>query len=374
MRQATNGEKLRNLYLEQGFATRAEFARKLQGDRASPTAASWERMLKRWEKGTGMDESQRTRVAEALNISPAELIDHTSPESRRQYITECITLKNKREEELFGQSIPIYESLFPEDERDSIDDIREWIKESRDAEEKNEPEGDPWRDVYYVFHNHKEVIGMAFFTAHLHFLWVFGGYWGIAEGKTGEGRERVFLEAIEAHLKKKVLPGLKAIVFEIAWVDIDYLQAVVDRGEPYEENLADALEAVERLRLFQRSKESLPVVSNKRPFPYFQPALEEPFNYEKPMILMVRKQRGILWKDIGLEGLLTFIYDYVYHDAFAPEIGAIQKEGFEANLASVSSCVKSAAQQEWNFAPLQMPKGIERVRRIVQPRNKEKAP
>lgn len=188
------------------------------------------------------------------------------------------------------------------------------------------------------------------------FPWVFGGYWCIDPLARGDNLDHEFLNKIEAHLQK-VVRDLKGIVFEIAWIDMDYLKDVIAQGESFRADdmpkLLDNVRALERLLLFQ-NRDALPVLveTNDHPFPYVQPPLEPPFDYEKQMILMVRKHKDILLQDIELDELLTFIYDHVYHDAFDPKIGKIHEKGFEAHLADITSRVRNASKAGWHIHSL----------------------
>ena len=259
-----------------------------------------------------------------------------------------ITEVDGDEGRLFWESVKVYEALFPEEERDSPENIAQWIRDGRFAQLK----ALPYREIYAVLHKGETPIGIAYLTAYLDYHWAFGNYLGVLSCHRHDRTTERFLHAIRAHLQE-LDPQTKGFVFEVEPINWDCLARATDRGEisgsDEEEKIKTSLRRLRRLNLYQQSNCRALLRANHSPLLLKTPALDGSMDRarEGEFIVMLH-QLGT--PRINLSDLLDFLYDGLYGDAFCT--GTVKYEGYDRYLANLRRKVERAARPSWQLGEI----------------------
>ena len=301
----------------------------------------------------------------SFNFKTSSLLD--SIEDLVDYITpKVIFITDTQGEQgtLLHSSFNCYIELFPDEtERDDPADIMTWIDEAQKAELTN----DPWREIYAVFHVAEFAIGMAYISIHLNNDWAFGNYFGVKKRWRQYGKAEYFIEKVIEHLLKKQ-PKLKGILFEIEPIDLDLLEVI--GNQPTIQGSDNLIEVVHNIRLMSRyilyrRYGCLAILgADKFPLPYWQPAMDEPLDEqnEYKLILMVKHipKKKLEISDQTLNDMLTFIYDFLYKDAYGGA-GFVEIPGYSEYIDQVKNRVKCYAEKGWSIGNIIIPKKIRRL-------------
>lgn len=380
-----DGAKLRTLRLQKGM-TKQELSKAAGG---KPLLAI--RTISNAETGRPTRYENAVRIATALGTCVDDV-----KSNRDLAVTFFQGLPEGLPQEkldLLEESFKCYVELFPDPgERDHPEDIRTWLTEAHLATVT----GSPWREVYAVLHDQKQVVGMAYFSGHTKHDYWFGNYFGVLPGwaRQDEGAT-VFLRDRIAPYLRRVLPRTKGILFEIELIPVEYLlrlgrvpktESVAPLLQPvtteflkqqadnndYEAKMfleqhpvidrAAAIEYLElqRAKLYRLSFYSmrhayaflLPLASAvPKPLPYWQPAMQisedpntgrlwfDPIN-ERELILMAypfRRDRGT--EPIDKQKAIKFLFEFLYSNAY-DGTSSVELPGFRDYVLSVQQRIK----------------------------------
>ncbi len=262
--------------------------------------------------------------------------------------TTFITEVDGDEGRLFWESIKVYESLFPEEERDPPENIAQWITDGRFAQLN----GLRYREIFAVLHKGETPFGMAYLTAYLDYHWAFGNYLGVLPCYRHDRMTDNFLREITKHLQE-IDPQTKGFVFEVEPIDWDCLGRAIERdgirGSDDETEIKTTLRRLRRLNLYQESGCVTLLRSNNRPLLLRTPALDGSMDPDREgeFIVMLRR---LGTPETELSELLDFVYDGLYGDAFCT--GAVKYEGYDRYLRGLRRKVERAAKSGWRFGEI----------------------
>jgi hypothetical protein len=280
------------------------------------------------------------------------------------YLVPQVTVITDTEGErgkLLQDSFSCYEELFPDEgERDDPLDIETWIAEA--ARAAGASAGFPYREIYGVYHQAGEVLGIAYFTIYVDNRWCFGNYFGIRRGWRQKERARRFFDAVVERVRA-ISPGVDGIVFEVDPIDMDLLMEAAEAGHvrerPEQDSILASLRSLKRLRLYQTQGARAWLLPSGEPLPYWQPALAEPLaeHNERRLILMAWLFPGVSPEDMRLEEVLDFLYDRLYGDAYGG-LGEVEIPGYRSYVASVRARVEQAARSGLRLGAIRLPREV----------------
>jgi transcriptional regulator with XRE-family HTH domain len=337
------------LYGTKVKALRREYGIKIPALAAECSVA--DKTIQNAEAGRPITLERAQLIARALRTTVVDLTMEKVP--------SVSWLDGQESQALLDVSFDCYLELFPQPtERDDPDDIRCWLQHARLAAVN----GSKWREAYAVLHVDSEAIGMAYLSGHVQRPYWFGNYFGVRQDwPRQEDRSHDFLKnKIVPHLTTMV-PGSRAILFEIETFDFDYLEDVARRerlaGYGDEKKLCTCLYQLERLRFYSMRGALAAVKPNGRPMPYWQPALQRPLERqgECELILMMYSfdQKP---ENLNLEDIINFLYDDLYTNAY-DGTSTVELPNYAAYVRTVKARVV-AGLAECTIKTLMMPRQI----------------
>jgi hypothetical protein len=256
----------------------------------------------------------------------------------REKVPELVFLdgSDKEQEPLLHASFDAYQDLFPEPViQDHPDDIETWLREAHEA-----PDDNPWKELWGVLHWDLEVFGIIYLTCQLERDFCYGNYFGLLPGapRMHDRAKRLLREDVapylQAHVKRAV-----AILFEIEPIDFDFLEQIEPRtklaGYGDEVQITTNLDRLERLLFYNiDSRVVCALTKQRRPMPYFHPAMKSPLTQvnERPWMLMAYAF-GCEPEKVDVRKAVDFLFDDLYMTAYDGS-GLVGIEGYEHYIRS----------------------------------------
>jgi hypothetical protein len=194
----------------------------------------------------------------------------------------------------------LYDSLFPDDEKTSFEDIKRWIQESAEEGLQDEPE---YQEVLILVKAGAHVAAFLNFTFYFAERMIFISYYGIDRAYRADDRvrDRVFRRL--AHYARKM--AVRYIVFESERATNERIPS--------------------RIRLYKQAAASLHVPCYELLFDFVQPILlPEQLNTDATEVHMalgciptagLDVPDGLVSRDVVLD-ILHFVYARVYGESF----------------------------------------------------------
>lgn len=295
-------------------------------------------------------------AAQIAPIGSADPVDYSKPR-----ITHITGTDDLNELALLRRSFACYRELFPTEERDSEQDIEEWM------EDNGRNQNAPWFDIWSVLHTEDAPIGISFLTANRERPYIIGNYFGVLRGWRQNKQAINFLEEV-VRVARKEVPKATAILFEVDPVEFKLMRTLGANfneeirsnpsiesdtaaffqwlgkaanehrraRSPSQNDMLKRLRNLRRLWLYRSYRAKILLNSEGQPVRYWQPKVSAETK-EVELHLMIYPFKGTTADEIDLRDMANFIYDEFYAAAYADEDSETFIQGYAGHLVKVKN-------------------------------------